>query len=125
LRSISSGFVSLPRIPAIIRLRTSGGTMSAMRADGRHLADTAFDAREKLAAQIYSLEAVRTVCTEAAGKGYPGVTIKPPAPLDLARTEAGRAARAWLTDQGARAVWENRTDPATGDTFPVLVVSWD
>ncbi len=27
-----SGFVSLPRMPAIIRLRTSGGTISAMRA---------------------------------------------------------------------------------------------
>jgi hypothetical protein len=50
---------------------------------GRHLAEEAQRAREKLAADTYGIEAVRAVCTEAAGNGYPGVTIKPPAPLDL------------------------------------------
>jgi hypothetical protein len=92
---------------------------------GRFLRDEAQRAREALAKTVYGLDTVKAACLDAAAKGYPGLTIKPPAPLDLARTEAGRAALAWLADQGARAVWENRTDPATGETFPVLVVSWD
>lgn len=92
---------------------------------GPFLRDEAQRAREALAATIFALDAIKSACTEAAGKGFSTLTIKPPAPLDLARTEAGARAREWLTEQGTRAVWENRMDADTGETFPVLVVSWD
>jgi hypothetical protein len=92
---------------------------------GPALANEAQRAREALAAKVYALDAVKAACLDAATKGFSTLTLPPPAPVDLARTEAGSAARAWLMKEGVRAVWENRTMPATGETFPVLVISWD
>lgn len=89
------------------------------------LQDETHRVREALAAKTYALDAVKAACVAAASKGYGSVTLPPPTALDLARTDAGAAARAWLIEQGLRATWEKRTEPATGEVYPVLVIDWD
>lgn len=90
-----------------------------------YLQDETQRVREAIAAKTYALDTVKAACMAAASKGFASVTLPPPAALDLARTDAGAAARAWLLEQGLRAVWENRTDRETGEFYPVLVISWD
>jgi hypothetical protein len=91
---------------------------------GLALAEETLRAREALAKQVFDLNTLKAACLDAALKGQPGLTIKPPTPVDLSRTDAAQDARAWLDQQGVRATWERRTDPVTAEVIPALVLSW-
>lgn len=88
---------------------------------------TAREAREKLAAELFNIEALRAAMAKAASGGFLFVTILVPSMLDLRDTPAGRAALAWLHGEGFSAVWDQRRAVDVGrldEAASDLVVSW-
>lgn len=71
-------------------------------------------AREKLAGELLSLEAVRDAVKTAAGQGLAVAVIRPRHPVDLRETEAARAAVKHLTDSSFKVEWESYREEVAG-----------
>ena len=69
----------------------------------------AAEAREKAAAKLFGLDALRLAVTGAAALGLDQVIIRPALPVDLTRTTAAAAAVKFFTDGGANTTWQQYT----------------
>ncbi len=63
-------------------------------------------ARDRLAGELFALDAVRAAVGAAANKGQTMAPIRPPYPVDLRDTDAAQAAVKHLKDSGLKVAWE-------------------
>ena len=71
-------------------------------------------AREKVAGELLTLDAVRGAVAAAAARGLVVAVMRPPHPVDLRETDAARAAVKHLTDSGFKVEWESYREDEDG-----------
>lgn len=84
------------------------------------------DAREAVAAEMFTIEAVRLAVTKAATAGKARLFLRPPLPLDLQKTAAAKALIEHLAALGLATFWHPYAieDGGRQETGYELEVSW-
>lgn len=82
--------------------------------------------RERMAGELFGLDAVRGAVASAAAKGLDLVALRPPLPVDLRETQAARTAVKHLRDSGFSVEWESYMGETDGrrDVGWELRVTW-